>query len=101
MRVSHVAGRHHQGVNLQDFGPLGPGGRRHRVNPYPEWAVWTVRFDLRHLATGENTVLPFPFVGILDFLDVHIMVDLFDQLEPDDAVVGRSIGGNIVATLIG
>lgn len=29
------------------------------------------------------------------------MVDLFDQLEPDDAVVGRSIGGNIVATLIG
>jgi hypothetical protein len=43
--------------------------------------------DACDLATREDTVLPLGLVGVLDPLNIHVLVDLFDQLESDNAII--------------
>lgn len=45
-------------------------------------------FDSRDLASGEDAVLPLLLVGVLDPLDVHIVVNLLNEFKTDHTVVG-------------
>lgn len=55
--------------------------------------VRAVTFDFRDRTFGEDAVLPLGFVRILDFLDIHVVVDCLNELEADHAVVGCLVRG--------
>lgn len=92
MPVADVARGDHHGIDVQDLltfpGAIEPG----RLDVEPDPALGTVTFDLGDLAAGKDAVLPLAFVWVPDLLDVHVEVELFDELQPDHAVVCRTIG---------
>ena len=61
-----------------------------------------VVLDAGDLALGQDAVLPGGFVGVLDALEVHCVVNFFDELEADDGVVcGFFFGDAGVAFFLG
>lgn len=45
-------------------------------------------------------MLPAAFIRTLDFLNIHIRVDLFDELWPNNSVVGGAVTGQEVLSLL-
>ena len=96
VRVTEVSRRHHKSVDLQGFLAFAHRALRivlGRLQMEAHPALGPVVFDPRNLAVGQNAVLPLRLVGVLDSLKVHLVVDLLDQLKPDNAVVGGLVGG--------
>lgn len=61
-----------------------------------------VVLDAGDLAFGEDAVLPGGFVRVVDALEVHCVVDFFDEFEADDGVVcGFFFGDAGVALFLG
>jgi hypothetical protein len=61
-----------------------------------------VVLDAGDFAFGEDAVLPGGFVGVVDALEVHAVVDFFDEFEADDGVVcGFFFGDARVALFLG
>ena len=57
-----------------------------------------VVLDAGDLALGQDAVLPGGFVGVPDALEVHCVVDFFDEFEADDGVVCGFVFGNAGVT---
>lgn len=53
------------------------------------------------LAGRKDAVLPLGLVGVLDALEVQVIVNLLDQFETDNTVVGCLVGGERALTLFG
>jgi hypothetical protein len=47
--------------------------------------------DACDLATRKDPMLPLGLVGVLDPLNIHVVVDFFDQLEADNAIIRRLV----------
>lgn len=101
VRVTLVARRNHQGVHLEHL--LGVGGivlGGLDVDAHAMRRV--VVLDAGDLALGQDAVLPGGFVGVPDALEVHCVVNFFDELEADDRVVcGFFFGDAGVAFFVG
>lgn len=60
-----------------------------------------VVFDAGDFGFGEDPLLPGGFVGVFDSLEVHVVVNCFDEFEAYDAVVGCFFDGDAALALFG
>lgn len=100
VRVPQVPGGDHQGVDLQHLLALRAlvrGG----LDVHAHALGRAVVLDAADVALRQDAVLPLRLVRVLHALQVHRVVDLFDQLEPDDGVVGCFFDGDALAALFG
>lgn len=58
-------------------------------------------FNSRDLAGGKDTVLPLFLIGGFNTLEIQVIVNLFDQFETDDTVVGGFIFGESTLAAFG
>lgn len=102
VRITLVARCHHEGIHFQTLLAL---ERRvvllGRVDVDAHAVFGAVVLHARDLAGWQNPVLPLLLVGVLHALQVEIVVDLLDQLETDNAVVGGTVCGERALALFG
>ena len=83
-----------------EHGEVEAGLRRARIaaggvlqrEPEPT-AVGAGGFEADDLAPGDDAVLPFALVGLVQALAVHVLVHAVEELGPHDAVVGAFVAG--------
>lgn len=102
VRITLVARCHHEGIHFQTLLAL---ERRvvllGRVDVDAHAVFGAVVLHARDLAGWQNPVLPLLLVGVLHALQVEVVVDLLDQLETDNAVVGGTVCGKRALALFG
>lgn len=102
VRIALIASRHHECIHLQALLALRRGGVvLGGVDVDAHSILRAVVLNPRDLAGGKDAVLPLLLIGVLDALQVKVVVDLFDQLKADHAVVGRLVCGKGALALFG
>lgn len=101
MCIALVASRHHEGVNFQSLLAFrGSGGVLGGPDMEAHPVLRAVVLNTSYLARRKNPVLPLGLVGILDALEVQVVVNLLNQFETDNAIVGCLVGGEGTLTLL-
>lgn len=102
VRIALVASRHHEGVNFQSLLAFrGSGGVLGGPDMEAHPVLRAVVLNASDLAGGKDPVLPLGLVGVLDTLEVQVIVNLLDQFETDNAIVGCLVSGEGALTLFG
>lgn len=94
MRIADVPSSDHEDVKVQDLlASLDVTPGRLDMNSYLLGA-WIARFNSSDFAQRHDAVLPLSFVRVPDPLDIHVVVDLLNEFQSYDTVVGRLINLN-------
>lgn len=91
MGVAVVARGDHERVHLQNLLSVADEAIAtllHSLDMQSHPSLRSIMLNTCNLAAGKNAMLPLGLVGILDSLEIHLVVDFLNQLDSDNAVVG-------------
>lgn len=64
----------------------------HSLDMQSHPSLWSIMLNTCNLAAGKDAMLPLGLVGILDSLEIHLIVDFLNELDSDNAVVRGFVG---------